>query len=70
MCEVNKMATNLDIDNKLIVKAQEIGKHKTKKETVTSALKEYIEKREQQKITELFGEIEYDESYSYKEHRS
>lgn len=63
------MATNLDIDNELIVKAQKAGKHKTKKETVTNALIEYIEKREQKKIKELFGEIEYDEEYSYKKHR-
>ncbi len=69
MCEVMIMATNLDIDNDLIVKAKKIGKHKTKKETVTKALMEYIERREQKKIKELFGEIEYDEDYSYKKHR-
>lgn len=64
------MATNLDIDNDLIVKAKKVGKHKTKKETVTSALVEYIERREQKKIKELFGKIEYDEDYFYKDHRS
>ena len=69
-CEINKMATNLDIDDELIVKAKKIGNHKTKKETVTNALVEYIEKKEQKKVKELFGKIEYDEGYSYKKHRS
>ena len=62
------MTTSLNIDE-LIAKAQKIGKHKTKNETVTSALIEYIERREAKKIKELFGEIEYDEDCSYKEHR-
>ena len=70
MCEVKIMATNLDIDDDLIAKAKKVGKHKTKKETVTNALIEYIERREQKKIKELFGEVEYDEDYSYKKHRS
>lgn len=64
------MAANLDIDDELIVKAKKAGKHKTKKEAVTSALVEYIERREQKKIKELFGEIEYNDDYSYKKYRS
>ncbi|MEX2410826.1 MAG: type II toxin-antitoxin system VapB family antitoxin [Candidatus Paceibacterota bacterium] len=63
------MATNLDIEDSLIERAKKAGKHKTKKETVTRALTEYIERREQKKIRELFGEIEFDESYSYKDSR-
>lgn len=70
LCEIPIMATNLDIDDSLIVKAKKVGKHKAKKETVTQALIEYIERRVQKKITELFGTIEYDESYSYKAYRS
>lgn len=69
LCEVIFMPTNLDIDDSLIMKAKKAGKHKTKKETVTQALIEYIERREQKKITELFGKIEYDDTCSYKAHR-
>ena len=36
------MATNLALDDKLIIEAQKIGNHKTKKEAVSTALKEYI----------------------------
>lgn len=63
------MPTNLAIDDQLIETAREIGKHKTKKAVVTEALMEYIEKREQIKIIELFGSIEYDPDYNYKEQR-
>ncbi|HEB30006.1 MAG TPA: type II toxin-antitoxin system VapB family antitoxin [Spirochaetes bacterium] len=60
------MATNLAIDQKLLIEAQKIGNKKTKKETVNEALKEYIQRRKQIEITELFGQITYDKDYSYK----
>jgi len=63
------MATNLDIEDSLIERAKKAGKHKTKKETVTRALTEYIERREQKKVKELFGKIKYDKGYSYKDSR-
>ena len=63
------MATNLQIDDSLISKAVKIGKHKTKKEAVTQALTEYIQHREQVKVLNLFGKIDYDEDYDYKTQR-
>ena len=63
------MATNLQIDDRLINKAVKIGKHKTKKEAVTQALTEYIQQREQLKILNIFGKIDYDDDYDYKEQR-
>jgi hypothetical protein len=36
---------------------------------VTEALQEYIQRRQQARITELFGTIEFDPSYDYKEQR-
>jgi Arc/MetJ family transcription regulator len=42
------MATNLAIDDHLIEEAQRCGKHKTKKEAVTTALREYIRRQRQQ----------------------
>jgi len=63
------MPTNLAIDDKLIENARRIGKHKTKKSVVTEALIEYIQRREQLKILELFGTIEYDENHDYKGQR-
>ncbi len=63
------MATNLAIDYKLLNEAQTIGHHKTKKETVNVALKEYIQRHKQEKILNLFGTIEYDPKYNYKNER-
>ena len=42
------MATNLQLDDRLIEKAVKLGKHKTKRAAVTQALREYIEHLEQQ----------------------
>ncbi len=63
------MATNLAIDNNLIEEAKSIGHHKTKKEAVTTALKEYIQRHKQTEIIDMFGKIEYDENYDYKQQR-
>ncbi|HEU5452321.1 MAG TPA: type II toxin-antitoxin system VapB family antitoxin [Terriglobales bacterium] len=60
------MATNLAIEPRLIEEAQAIGGHKSKKEAVTAALEEYIRKRKQMRIIELFGTIDYDPQYDYK----
>lgn len=63
------MPTNLAIDDALLEQARRIGKHKTKKETVNTALEEYITRRKQQQILSLFGTIGYDPRYDYKRER-
>ena len=63
------MPTNLAIDDRLIEEAQKLGRHRTKKETVTAALDEYIKRRKQQDILRLFGTIEYEDKYDYKQER-
>jgi Arc/MetJ family transcription regulator len=63
------MPTNLHLDDSLIKQAQKLGHHKSKKEAVTKALKEYIAHKKQQKIVDMFGKIEFDESYDYKKDR-
>lgn len=63
------MATNLAIDDRLLDKALRIGGHRTKKDTVTEALVEYIRRREQTKVVDLFGKVEFDPKYDYKKQR-
>ena len=63
------MATNLQIDNKLIEKAVKLGGHKTKKAAVSTALVEYIQNLEQEKILLMFGTVDYDPEYDYKRQR-
>jgi|GEM_PF-102773 len=67
--EVMVMATNLQIDDKLIQKAVRLGGHKTKKAAVSKALIEYIQNLEQEEILSMFGTVEYDPEYDYKEQR-
>lgn len=63
------MPTNLAIDDRLLEEAQKIGGQPTKKATVTEALREYIQRRKQAKIVELFGTVEFDSKYDYKKQR-
>jgi hypothetical protein len=63
------MATNLDIDPKLLVEAKRIGKHKSKREAVNAALSEYILRRKQLGILDLVGKVEWDPTYDYKAQR-
>ncbi len=63
------MATNLAIDDLLIVEAQKVGGHKSKKETVTQALTEYINHHKQQQILGIFNTLDWDPKYDYKARR-
>ena len=63
------MATNLAIDDSLIEKARVLGKQKTKKAVVTEALEEYIQRRKQKDILNIFGKVDYDQDYDYKKQR-
>ncbi len=49
--------------------ARNIGGHRTKKATVTEALREYIQRRKQMKIVELFGTVKFDPKYDNKKQR-
>ncbi|MEK6376115.1 MAG: type II toxin-antitoxin system VapB family antitoxin [Acidobacteriota bacterium] len=64
------MATNLAIDPELLERALAVSGEKTKTAAVTRALEEFIARREQRKITELFGTLEWDPTYDYKAGRS
>lgn len=64
------MATNLAIDPELLNKALAIGGEKTKRATVNKALREFVARREQKRIVELFGTLNWDDGYDYKPERS
>ena len=64
------MATNLAIDPELLDKALKVGGEKTKKATVNRALQEFIARREQERLLELFGKFDWDDSFDYKRDRS
>lgn len=64
------MATNLEIDNELIQEALKLGEHNTKQAVIEAALQEYVQRRKQLEITNLFGTIEYENDYDYKQQRN
>ena len=63
------MATNLAIDEELLRTALEVGGLKTKKDTVNLALKEFVNRRRQLEILDLFGKMDPDPDYDYKKGR-
>ena len=63
------MATNLALDDRLLQEALKIGGKATKRETVTEALQEYISRRKQVGVLELFNSVDYDRKYDYKKQR-
>ena len=63
------MATNLSIDPELIERALELSGERTKKAAVTKALQEFIARRRQKRVLELFGKLEWDAGYDYKAER-
>ena len=69
LCDSLHMATNLALDDRLIIQAQRIGKHKSKKEAVNAALAEYVRRRKQLRILDYFGKIDFDPDYDYKAER-
>ena len=64
------MATNLAIDPGLLERALEVSGERTKKAAVTKALQEFIARREQRRVLDLMGKLEWDQSYDYKAERS
>ena len=63
------MATNLAIDDMLLERARRVGKLRTKKETVTQALTEFIQRRRQRDILKSLGTIEFRKGWDYKKDR-
>ena len=64
------MATNLALDPALIDRAVAVSGEPSKKAAVTLALKEFIARREQQRIVGLLGQLEGDDSFNPKAERS
>jgi len=64
------MATNLAIDDSLLNMALQLGGLKTKKDTVNTALQEFIQRRKMEDVINLFGTIDYDPNYNYKTART
>ena len=60
------MPTNLALDDQLIEEAVKAGRHKTKREAVTAALREYVKSRKRLGILDWVGEVDYHDDYDAK----
>ena len=63
------MATNVELDPRLIEEALTLGAKRTKREVIEEALREYVARRKQREILKLFRTIDYDPDYDYKKQR-
>ena len=64
------MATNLAIRPDLLERAVELSEKRTKTAGVTLALEEFIARREQRRLIELFDSLDWDPAFDYKAERS
>lgn len=70
LCDHSHMATNLAIDPQLLNEALELSGEKTKTRAVTVALEEFVARRKQSGLVELFGKLSWDPDFDYKAERS
>lgn len=63
------MATNLNLDDRLVAEAKRLGKHRSKREAVNQALAEYVRRKRSKRILELVRKVEWDPGYDHKADR-
>jgi Arc/MetJ family transcription regulator len=63
------MPTNLELDDALVAEAKKLGKHKTSREAVNEALRKYVARHKQPRILNVFGKMDWEPSYDYKDKR-
>ena len=63
------MASPLSIDPELIERTFQVSGERTREAAVAKALQEFIARRQQKRLLDLFGKLEWDSSYDYKAER-
>lgn len=63
------MATPLNINEALLQEALALNDQATADALVETSLREYIQRRKRLKVLTLFGTIDYEEDYDYKQQR-
>ena len=63
------MSTNLALNDQLIESAKTLGQHRSKKEAVTVALEEYVQRLRQRAVLDAFGKIDYEKGFSHARQR-
>lgn len=60
----------MNLNEELIEEAFKLSDFLTREEVVNQALQEYIQRRKQLKLLDLFGTVEYHDTYNSKEQRN
>jgi len=63
------MPPRVSIESALLEQAVAAGGGMTRKDVVTRALQEFVARRRQKGLLELFGKLEWDINYDYKSER-
>jgi len=61
--------TNLNLDDELVAEAVKVSGHRTKREAVNEALREYIQRRRRLELVKYFGKVDFDPDWDYKKAR-
>ncbi|HWE98411.1 MAG TPA: type II toxin-antitoxin system VapB family antitoxin [Caulobacteraceae bacterium] len=64
------MAPRLSLDSRLVERVLVLSGERTRTAAVTRALEEFIARREQRRLLELMGQLEWDDSHDPKRERS
>ena len=64
------MVTNLALDPELLERAFALSGEPTRKAAVTRALPAFIARREQRRVVQLFGKLDWDPGFDHKAERS
>jgi hypothetical protein len=64
------MPTSLNLNPELLQEAIELDHTTPIEAVIETALREYIDQRKRIQVIELFGTIDYDEDYDYKQQRA
>lgn len=68
-CRGLHMPTNLNLDDALLEEAVKLSGKRTKRDAVNAALQEFVSRRKQRRVLELFGKLEWDPRFDYKKER-
>ena len=63
------MLRSLNLDETLIQELMAIDNHANLETIIETALREYIQRHQRLKVLDLFGAIDYDDTYNYKAQR-
>lgn len=70
MCQTPRMTTSIEVDPALLERAMCLSGEPTRRAVVTRALEEFVARREEARLLELFGSLDWEPGYDHKRERS